>query len=275
MITLIPYAGLANRIRCVCSVHRFCKENNIDFKICWTKEKSFNASFQSIFETENLDFIVDDNAILNNILYLSPLGHKYSLASLFAPVFSKKVYTNLLPPELINDSNKLSCSINGIDKDIDNIIISYSILYKSTPVDNIFVPIKAIRDIINSNCEKFTDNVIGLHIRRTDHVISKNATSIDYFEGKVNDLIDEHSDLRIFLCTDDTYVKGRFLKKYGHHIITYDSVLNRTSYEGIRDAVVELWTLAHTNEIYGSFGSSFSKMAARIYNKPYNEIKEK
>lgn len=275
MITLVPYAGLANRIRCICSVHCFCKDNNIDLKLCWPKERSFNATFESLFETSELDFIVDDNSILNNILYLSPLGHEYSLASIFAPIFSKQVHTKLLPPELINDSNRLSCSINEIDKNYDHIIISYSILYKSTPVENIFVPIKPIQDIIRKNCEKFTNNVIGLHIRRTDHVVSKNATSIDFFENKINELIDCHSDLRIFLCTDDTYVKGRFLKKYGHHIITYDSVLNRTSYEGIRDAVVELWTLAHTNEIYGSFGSSFSKMAARIYNKPYNEIKEK
>lgn len=273
MITLVPYAGLANRIRCVCSVHKFCIDNKIPFRLSWPLESGFNASFSSLFRTDNLDFDVNDSGILNKIYYLTP-NHEMSLCKLNSCLGFCNLHTKLLPPEMITTQNKSYASIEELDLSKDHTIVSYSILYDRTPVNDLFQPIESVRNIIKGLTDTFSPNTVGMHIRRTDHNIAISSSPVEIFDNKINELIKTDGDLKVFLCTDDIMVKNQLCQKYGRRIITYDSVLKRDSYEGIRDAVVELWTLACTREIYGSHGSSFSKMAANIYGKKYFEIKK-
>ena len=42
--------------------------------------------------------------------------------------------------------------------------------------------------------------------------------------------------------------------------------LRRDNESGIVDALVELYTLAHTSKIYGSLASSYSSLAAELYS---------
>lgn len=145
-----------------------------------------------------------------------------------------------------------------------------------TPITNLFKPIPVVQRLIDNNLSKFSENTIGMHIRRTDHKVAKASASIDSFDNKIEELIKQDPSTRVFLCTDDEDVKSYLINKYGRDkILYYESVLDRNSYEGIRDAVVELWTLANTNVIYGSHGSSFTKMAAAIYGRKFYEVTDK
>ena len=80
--------------------------------------------------------------------------------------------------------------------------------------------------------------------------------------------IDQHDDTSIFLATDSTAVKKEFIDAFGARIITPQEEACRDSISGIRGGVVDLWTLASTQKIYGSAGSSFSPMAASIGGVP-------
>ena len=75
-------------------------------------------------------------------------------------------------------------------------------------------------------------------------------------------------DTSIFLATDSTAVKKEFIDAFGARIITPQEEACRDSISGIRGGVVDLWTLASTQKIYGSAGSSFSPMAASIGGVP-------
>ena len=68
--------------------------------------------------------------------------------------------------------------------------------------------------------------------------------------------------------TDSTEVKREFIAAFGSRIITPKEDACRDSISGIRGGVVDLWTLASTQKIYGSAGSSFSPMAASIGGVP-------
>ena len=72
----------------------------------------------------------------------------------------------------------------------------------------------------------------------------------------------------VYLATDSTEVKREFIAAFGSRIITPKEDACRDSISGIRGGVVDLWTLASTQKIYGSAGSSFSPMAANIGGVP-------
>ena len=123
-------------------------------------------------------------------------------------------------------------------------------------------------DVVNSYRERFGTHTIGLHIRRTDNAesIAKSPTSL--FIDKVREEIDLHDDTKVFLATDSTAVKKEFTDAFATRIITPQEEACRDSISGIRGGVVDLWTLASTQRIYGSAGSSFSPMAASIGGVP-------
>jgi len=72
----------------------------------------------------------------------------------------------------------------------------------------------------------------------------------------------------VFLATDSEEVKTELRKTFGDCIITPSSKADRDSVAGIQHAVAEMWTLAATDKIYGSAGSTYSTMAAMIGNTP-------
>ena len=66
------------------------------------------------------------------------------------------------------------------------------------------------------------------------------------------------------LATDDQGVKAELTAEFGSRVITAAAAASRSSADGIRGGLADMYTLARTQRIYGSAGSSFSPMAARI-----------
>lgn len=106
MITLVPYAGLGNRIRCICSVHKYCTENKIDLKILWPKEKGFNATFGQLFENNQIS-VVEKSPWLYNLLFLYPLTHRL-FDYLQKVLFGRRVRRDLMPLSMGGKSHKLN-----------------------------------------------------------------------------------------------------------------------------------------------------------------------
>jgi hypothetical protein len=123
-------------------------------------------------------------------------------------------------------------------------------------------------NVVDGYRSQFGSHTIGLHIRRTDNAesIAKSPTTL--FINKVREEIDQHADTKVFLATDSMDVKQEFIAAFGTRIITPKEEACRDSISGIRGGVVDLWTLASTQKIYGSAGSSFSPMAASIGGVP-------
>jgi hypothetical protein len=131
-----------------------------------------------------------------------------------------------------------------------------------------FIPVKAIQDKINAIVSSFTsESVIGVHIRRGDHKKAMQNSPVSLFYEAIEKEISKNEKVKFFLATDDVEIEKSLKEKYPKKIIVSVKVLDRNSKQGIQDAVVDMFCLANTQKIYGSYWSSYSETAAKIYNK--------
>lgn len=81
-------------------------------------------------------------------------------------------------------------------------------------------------------------------------------------------------DVSIYLATDDESVKQELKKRYGKRLIYVKDKADHSSIAGIQGGIVDMYVLARTQKIFGSFHSSFSELAAQIGNIPLEIIKK-
>lgn len=132
---------------------------------------------------------------------------------------------------------------------------------------------------IKNNMKDMEDEFcVGLHIRRTDHYISRIYSPIELFVEEIETILADKPNAKFYLATDDEKTRELLLHKYKNHIIiNKGGVLSRGTKGGMEDAVIDLWCLSLCDEIRGSFWSSFSDAAAGIGKKPvkYLAVDEK
>lgn len=262
-IHLIPYAGLGNRMRVISSVYNYALNKSYNLVVHWNKEGGLNASFYSLFEPiKGLE--IRDSKLKDFFLYNYPNKYNLCIPKLFDKLGKHKSFHSMG----LNSINKLSF-------DEEEIIIStYSQQGELYPLSKLFVPNEDIRNIINQVKIDFGEFTVGCHIRRTDNVNAIKNSSLELYEKKIESLFNNNCKAKIFLCTDDSKVKSYLIDKYSpKRILTYNSTLNRHSFIGIRDAVVELYLLASTDLIWGSFYSSYTEMASYLFGTKLEIIK--
>jgi len=128
----------------------------------------------------------------------------------------------------------------------------------------LFVPTREIQETIDSLTSHFTEHVIGVHIRRTDNVKSIQQNDVDDFLRCMDQRLEDFPNVMFYVATDDRAVKQTMINRYGNRIIFHPATLERTSLQGMKDAVVDLWCLSQTKEIIGSYHSSYSEIAAQL-----------
>ncbi|MDO1514316.1 hypothetical protein Q2T41_16805 [Maribacter confluentis] len=197
--------------------------------------------FNAVIRNENLDKVYLQNSSLEtNIRVLDQ-----NFIDRITPIIS----------DAVNNSNKLYINC------------CYRVAELKSNYDYLR-PIDSIGNKINSISENFGENMIGLHVRRTDHVASKAISSNDKFKKVVDAEIENNADVKFYLSTDDPVFKDDFIKAYPNKIITNDvNSYDRNNSLAIQDAVVDLFCLSKTNKIYGSHQSSFSQTAADLGGK--------
>ena len=144
---------------------------------------------------------------------------------------------------------------NGECFDIPEVFNLYDLNEK--PAENIFAPEKYFTNLRIAAAKIFAKYIMQSY--QTGFY-----QKADYIEKAIDSKLTSEQDARFFLCSDDQDVKKYLKNKYGGIIMSYDSVLSRASKQGIKDAVIELWALSNTKEIWGSFYSSYSEIASAI-----------
>ena len=108
-------------------------------------------------------------------------------------------------------------------------------------------------------------NLIGIHIRRTDHRPAISLSTTDLFIKKMNEIVAAKPLQKFFVATDDPSEVEHLRQHYPGRIVhrparSYD----RSNPEAIEDALVELLCLAGTQKIIGSSQSTFSALAGKL-----------
>jgi len=264
MIIIRPFGGLANRIRVIASGLSLSERTNKRLFLIWDENEDLNCPFYSLFEK------IDGIELLKEKKFHRLIKSSYHNSIL------KRIIAKFL-----NKLNNIDYSI--FEKDFneywqgninfDKIASRYKTLYFNTCEEfNIdckqflkFIPLKEIREKIEIVESNFNANTIGIHIRRTDHEKAKIYSPTEDFIKSMQNELDKDPKTLFFLATDDLFEEHIIKSAFGENrIITYKKELNRNTFLGIQDALVDLYCLSKTKKIYGSYWSSFTHIAAEF-----------
>ena len=235
-IYFVPVGGLGNRLRSIASAVCLAEEYNADMQIGWYQDWGMGCRFSDIFKPLKYD-VLEESGIRKYLL------DRPRRKNLFIPAIYEHVA-------------------------FDNVLTEFEV----GVCYSMFKPIDLLQTQIDEVVNTFPKSIVGMQIRRTDHVTAIQSSPTRCFEEVIERL---DKDTKIYLATDDEREKNYFLQKYGSRIITRTSVLERGSKKGIQDAVIEMYILSSTQKIYGSKNSSFGQIAAKIGNIDFIEVQKK
>lgn len=76
-------------------------------------------------------------------------------------------------------------------------------------------------------------------------------------------------EVRFFLATDEKKEEAILREHFGEKLLTNENrVIDRNSVQGMHDAMIDLFSLAATDKILGSYWSSFTDVAASMRGIP-------
>lgn len=251
-IDIIPTGGLCNRMRAIASAYEISQAKNCKLKVIWNKYDGLNAQFSDLFSP-----ISEDNIeIVDTTKWLYNINRR---ADYLKRLISLKIaYNKVFFQPDIKDNLTENLKIGA------NLIISGAPLCEKYEFSRLFTPTNDIKEKIQSTVNKFKDNTIGIHIRRTDNTESIRVSTTEAFHKCVSAELNADPNTMFYLATDDNCIKEEFIKTYGNHIITTVSNTDRNSLEGMLFAVYDLYCLSSTKKIIGSYYSSYTQVAAQI-----------
>ena len=125
-----------------------------------------------------------------------------------------------------------------------------------------FRPKKSLQAIIDTYRKP---NCIGIHIRRGDNRKAIAHCPLSEFIKQMNEELRVDPNVCFFLATDDPSSEKRLQAEFPGKITVHrKQSLDRNSPQAIRDAVIDLYSLANCRKLIGSYWSSFTDTAAEI-----------
>lgn len=228
-------AGLGNRLQALVSAICMAQDMGKKLQVIWAPEEACNAKFQDLFQKDSF-----------------PLWVKITLG----PCMETPV--------------KITCQKEAddyISRKDSRPILSYSRFY----VRDEDAWMSWLRRLIPAiSLPEFpSGRRVGIHIRRGDHTESTKRSPLQLFIDAMN----RESDSTVFIvATDDPNVRASLQGVFRHRVFFPASVLSRTSIKGMKDAVVDMFSLSKCEMIYGSAGTSFSTLAAMLGDIPLHVL---
>lgn len=255
-IYIEPEGGLCNRMRSIVSAYSYARDNNYEMVIIWPRKEELNCKFQELF---NPIYLNNKKVKVINLPYVGPgivnKGHN-TISEIVKNKYKRKC--NIYFDQLID------CSVNN-----SFYIKSFEEWYKNNNTYNIFSLNKKINEKLNNFKKQFSPSMVGVHIRRTDNIISINSSPTELYIKKMTEMLNENKARKFFLASDDENEINKLKTVFGNEMILSQSNIDRrrNNSNGIKDALLDLYLLANTELIIGSYYSSFTDVAAAINQK--------
>lgn len=262
-IDIIPYAGLCNRMRVMSSSYACARELGCYSRVLWCYgnrdcKVHFHALFQPV-DLPSFEVVETDSWYAET----NSWRHFY-LPSLLRRLRYRKVYDNY---NFRNQEGHRPL-VEKMREDRPSGRVAICSMHQcgpNFPLAQMFRPVPEIEAQVQALLPPGGGPVIGVHIRRTDHVEAIRHASVERYEQMMDAEIRERPEVKFYLATDDGEVKGRLLHRFGEgRIITAQMALGRDSQAGMVGAVVDLIALSRTEKIIGSYYSSYSEIAAEL-----------
>lgn len=268
----VPVGGLANRMRAVASALTLARKTDRELRVVWFQDWALNAPFRSLFNHPRQPYFSIRDASFMDGVYDRPRRRNLYLPRLF----QRMRFNGCLYEKSITPLCKQHFDFEAWARQGDVYMASYTAFqpYSYELLRQLFVPQPEIQRLIDHRCARFAEGrTIGVHIRRTDNTASIRQSPIELFFAAIDRELAQHPDLLIYLATDSESVKQELNARYGERLICAEEEADRNSTAGIQGGVVDMYTLARTHKIYGSFQSSFSELAAQLGDVPLEIVK--
>lgn len=263
---IYPDAGLGNRLYCLYSGLYWRKKLGIDIDILWEIEYACCIPFNKLFK--------DILGIKIKTVYTLSLKGKHVWKSIIGKTFIKflKKRSYYFSSEKTSQLYKYGGE-EGIEKVLtgyNDFCIkaneAYAEMLHLTEVIDILKPAEDIERKVNDIMSQFINKeVIGVHIRRTDNISAIKNSPLEAFIACMKKLQDTIPDVIFYVATDDKEVEKSIMQRFPVIAHSYFSnEKSRRTENGMKDAYVDMLCLSKCKKIYGSFGSSFSQVAALI-----------
>lgn len=271
-ITLIPYAGLCNRMNVIASALAYQKNHpDVQLSIKWHRWFHCNCRFKDLFKPIAL-FAPKNVEELSEFNLKDVPGHRLNLN---LPDHMRRYFYDIvfMPYNSPDEFEQMIKSKRYIMKKRDLNVYVYKencfcLDRWSGKFVDIFQPQDDIQKRIDQIIAGWNGHVVGLHVRRTDNRMAIKNSPMGRYYQIIEDEIKKDSEVKFYLATDSEEVKDDLTYKYGSRIITIPLCLKRSSLQGMKDAVVDLYCLASTTRIYGSSASTYSLLAGKIFGIP-------
>jgi len=233
MIYVRPQGGLCNAIRVMLSAYTLNLHTNNCALLWYPDYPHVPFTYGEIFDTNIIEHIYN---------YLPNVNNRY---------------TDIVKEYTLNDF----INVNG------NILIDSCVSF--IPFDKeLYKLIKFKQEYIDiAKTIIIHDNIIGVHIRRSDFVSDGFPISnTEDFIHHINTEIQNDPTVKFFIATDDKSTEDVLLNMFGDKIIVYSKIngYNRYSQLYVKDGIIDLLCLSYCKKIYGSKVSSYTTAASGL-----------
>ena len=257
-----PDAGLGNRLRCMYSWIYYADYFKVPLDVLWLRETCCNVRYEELFKK-------DENVRVHT-LYKLGYKNKYVLKSLASSVVFKRLKKKV---KYFDAGKSTAIFENSGEKGfIDILKQSDAVCFKSCNQNcdgehfiasrNRIEPAEDIKTRVDEILFEYTSKrLVGIHIRRTDHVDAIEHSTLEAFVKAMRKEADEGACF--YIATDDADVERQLNEEF--ECVPHKNFCDRKSRntaEGMKDAYVDMLCLSRCEKIYGSYGSSFSVMAS-------------
>lgn len=273
-LTVNAIGGLCNRMRAIAAGVNLARLSERELKVVWRSNADVRAGFTDLFEP-----------LPEEIQVIEPGAGGYMLKwdiprkrNLYVPaIYQKSVYS-----KIFREGGNL-CGFYDCDEDFAKEIAEAKgniLLISGTAtggcreedIRRLFRTSAAVRELIEEKTAGFNEKTVGVHIRRTDNAKSIEASPVELFISEMERRIEADSEVNFFVASDDGNVMRTLAARFGKRVMQGDENASRTSLRGMLHGAADLWALAMTSEILGSYYSSYTDTAALIGNIPLKII---
>jgi len=250
MLIIQPSGGLCNRMRVINSAWELAKRRKEKLIVLWYLCPELNCPFEALFQpTEEIRVI--------------------NIRSLKDP---RKLFYQLTARQRFGNEDILKHKTDGVlhedfYKSLKNPVYIFTWEHFYPSVDyHFYIPTEPLQKRMDSFTARFGKRCVGVHIRRTDNAVSMGKSTTEQFLSLMQAELDAHPETLFFLATDDKKEEALLREVFPGKILSNENrSLDRNSVEGIHDALLDLYCLAATKKLIGSYWSSFTDIAADMH----------
>jgi hypothetical protein len=254
-------------MRAIASAEALGRATNTALKVIWCVNPDVGARYEDIFRPTDRYKILDVNLrrsprdILHLLIYCEWQQIKgVPTAWVTRSYFHNRVFANLRPGDF--SDRRLEEIVRSGRR---TLLTSWWSFYGEPTLDfSMFALHEQQQAELDEISGTFTENTVGVHIRRTDNVNAIRYSPTHAFITAMKECLAADPDARFFLTTDCSDTEREITKIFGNQITSRRRKLGRDSAAGLCDAAVDLFLLSRTSRILGSYYSTFSETAASI-----------